>query len=369
MKSVLDFIKPLRSVFDINSEGILITNLQGKIAYCNPILSKFLKQEVSTLKGRMLASVFPELNFIEIDNKISRRHSFKSTISIMTENRISIPEIPVSAFHLGDNNDPVGVQFIFESFGKLTDQDKFSSKNQSILKVMDNRPDIGWIVSDIQTGKNHFASSGLEKITGWTKEDFLNVGWAFGLANIHKEDLGSIMEVYQRNIEKRIKQPFVHDHLNWETHFRYKRKNKGYVKIKCITGVLERDANQQIKFLIVSFTPRTKNTATHKVLTEEEHQHDSIRIIDGKPYINLEFLQNLRKNKLNHDLKEDLPDISERELEVLLLMSEGLSSDKIASRLHVSSHTIKTHRKALMKKLDAKNAAELIRKAEKMGFF
>ena len=133
--------------------------------------------------------------------------------------------------------------------------------------------------------------------------------------------------------------------------------------------MLERDANQQIKFLIVSFTPRTKNTATHKVLTEEEHQHDSIRIIDGKPYINLEFLQNLRKNKLNHDLKEDLPDISERELEVLLLMSEGLSSDKIASRLHVSSHTIKTHRKALMKKLDAKNAAELIRKAEKMGFF
>ncbi len=369
MKSVLDFIKPLRSVFDINSEGILITNLKGKIAYCNPILTRFLKQDVSSLKGQMLNSVFPELNISEIEKKIIRRHSFKSTVTIATEIKFSVPEIPVSVFLLGDDKNPLGLQFIFEIFGKLKEQDKFSPKNQSILKVMDNREDIGWIVSDVQSGKNYFVSKGIEQVTGWSKEEFLNGGWGFGMANIHEDDLDTTIEVFQSNIEKRTKQPFVHDHLNWETNFRYKKKNKGYVKIKCVTNVLERDTNQQIKFLISSFTPFIKNTSSSNHFPEENIQLDSIRIIDGKPYINLEFLQNLRKNKLNHDQKEDLPDISEREMEVLLLMSEGLSSEKIASKLHISSHTIKTHRKALMKKLDAKNAAELIRKAEKMGFF
>ena len=136
-----------------------------------------------------------------------------------------------------------------------------------------------------------------------------------------------------------------------------------------ITSVLERDANQQVKFLIASFSLQSKNLSEVEKNRQDNNHEDSIRMIDGKPYIHLGFLQSLRENKNLSAKKEETPELSERELEVLFLMSEGLSSEKIADRLHVSAHTVKTHRKMLLKKLDAKNSAELIRKAEKLGLF
>ena len=59
--------------------------------------------------------------------------------------------------------------------------------------------------------------------------------------------------------------------------------------------------------------------------------------------------------------------LSQREREVLQLIAEGISSKEIADRLHLSSGTIETHRKNLLKKLNARNSAELIRMAISEG--
>lgn len=53
-------------------------------------------------------------------------------------------------------------------------------------------------------------------------------------------------------------------------------------------------------------------------------------------------------------------DLSEREMEVLLLISEGLNSSEMAERLFLSSHTIETHRKSLLKKSGASNSVQLV---------
>lgn len=55
--------------------------------------------------------------------------------------------------------------------------------------------------------------------------------------------------------------------------------------------------------------------------------------------------------------------LTQREREVLQLIAEGISSKEIADRLHLSPGTIETHRKNLLKKLNARNSAELIRMA------
>jgi len=55
--------------------------------------------------------------------------------------------------------------------------------------------------------------------------------------------------------------------------------------------------------------------------------------------------------------------LTNREIEILELISNGQSTRDIALRLFLSSETIKTHRKNIMLKLDAKNVANLIRKA------
>ena len=58
--------------------------------------------------------------------------------------------------------------------------------------------------------------------------------------------------------------------------------------------------------------------------------------------------------------------ISKRELEVLQLMSEGLSNNEIAERLFVSLNTIKTHSSNLFVKLDVKRRTQAIEKGRKL---
>jgi DNA-binding NarL/FixJ family response regulator len=56
----------------------------------------------------------------------------------------------------------------------------------------------------------------------------------------------------------------------------------------------------------------------------------------------------------------DLSRITEREREVLALVAEGLSNDEIATRLHLSPLTTKTHVSHIMTKLDARDRAQLV---------
>ena len=59
-------------------------------------------------------------------------------------------------------------------------------------------------------------------------------------------------------------------------------------------------------------------------------------------------------------MKEDL---THREKEVLKLIINEYTTDEIATNLFVSYDTVKTHRKHLMQKLQARNVAGMVRRA------
>lgn len=59
--------------------------------------------------------------------------------------------------------------------------------------------------------------------------------------------------------------------------------------------------------------------------------------------------------------------LSDREGEVLDLMASGLTNREIAARLYLSPHTVKEYASALYRKLGARNRAEAVRKAERLG--
>jgi NarL family two-component system response regulator LiaR len=69
--------------------------------------------------------------------------------------------------------------------------------------------------------------------------------------------------------------------------------------------------------------------------------------------------------KLNEQALEQLG-ISRRELEVLELMSAGMSNQEIAEKLFVSLNTVKTHSSRLFEKLEAKRRTQAIEIAKKM---
>lgn len=65
--------------------------------------------------------------------------------------------------------------------------------------------------------------------------------------------------------------------------------------------------------------------------------------------------------------KKEKIQLTKREYEVLYDISNGLKSQQIAEKLFISERTVEAHRSNIMKKLDAKNMAELIKKAMTLG--
>jgi DNA-binding CsgD family transcriptional regulator len=59
--------------------------------------------------------------------------------------------------------------------------------------------------------------------------------------------------------------------------------------------------------------------------------------------------------------------ISTREREVLFLIAKEHNTPEIAKQLFVSAHTVISHRRSLMRKLRARNAAGMIYRAFQFG--
>ncbi|GIV32336.1 MAG: DNA-binding response regulator [Saprospiraceae bacterium] len=80
-------------------------------------------------------------------------------------------------------------------------------------------------------------------------------------------------------------------------------------------------------------------------------------------------------NVLNHLLEKSFPKaekcdpvpLTPREVEIVQLVAEGLIAKEIAHRLHLSTHTVYTHRKNIMKKLKLGSTSELVRWAIQEG--
>ncbi len=104
----------------------------------------------------------------------------------------------------------------------------------------------------------------------------------------------------------------------------------------------------------------TKQEAPEQVL-------EAIRqILDGKVYMSPEMSQRVLSRAVgrpNDDAAPSVDKLSDRELEVFRLIGEGSTTGEIANRLHVSTHTIDTHRANIKRKLELKNAAEVNRAA------
>lgn len=89
-------------------------------------------------------------------------------------------------------------------------------------------------------------------------------------------------------------------------------------------------------------------------------------VLAGDRYVSQEMTKRLISQALGAaDATRAIPveSLSDRELEVFQLIGEGLTTAAIARRLHLSPHTIDTHREKIKQKLNVKTANELQREA------
>jgi two-component system invasion response regulator UvrY len=71
---------------------------------------------------------------------------------------------------------------------------------------------------------------------------------------------------------------------------------------------------------------------------------------------------------LGGDERKGLDALSPREIEVISLLKEGLSSKEIGEKLFLSEKTVQIHRYNILKKLNLKNTALLIDYISKHAF-
>ena len=59
--------------------------------------------------------------------------------------------------------------------------------------------------------------------------------------------------------------------------------------------------------------------------------------------------------------------LTKRELEILTLVAQGKLSKEISNLLHISVHTVDTHRQHILEKLDVDNSHEAVRYGQSLG--
>ena len=106
-----------------------------------------------------------------------------------------------------------------------------------------------------------------------------------------------------------------------------------------------------------------KNTGKDELITAIE------KVMQGESYFSKEvterIMEGLQGKKTEHHPM--MVELTEREKDVLRLIAQELTSHEIADKLFISFHTVETHRKNLISKLQVKNIAGLVKYALQNG--
>jgi two-component system, NarL family, invasion response regulator UvrY len=100
-------------------------------------------------------------------------------------------------------------------------------------------------------------------------------------------------------------------------------------------------------------------------LTEECNSEEILNAVHsvskGEKFFCNKILDVILEKKLDNDTSENIKEnLTEREIEIIKLITEKYTNPEIAEKLFISIHTVYTHRKNIMKKLQLKSPVELI---------
>lgn len=114
-----------------------------------------------------------------------------------------------------------------------------------------------------------------------------------------------------------------------------------------------------------SFAKRMLKNGALGYVTKSSNRNEMFEAIlsvnDGKIFVCKEIQENLAKQVFEDDETPDISKLSEREVEVLKHIKDGLSSKEIGETLFLSTRTVEVHRSNILKKLNLKNTASLLK--------
>lgn len=123
----------------------------------------------------------------------------------------------------------------------------------------------------------------------------------------------------------------------------------------------------QNKYDLVSAIRAGANGYILKNLEPEALREALLRVAQGQGALSPELVAPVMDALSRAAVDQPAQLLSEREMEVLGCLSEGLTTLQIASRLYISENTVKTHIRHILDKLEATNRTEAVGKAIHLG--
>ena len=136
------------------------------------------------------------------------------------------------------------------------------------------------------------------------------------------------------------------------------------------------DSHKDVKVIMLSmhvkedFIQRSIKAGASGYLLKDSPKDELIKAIKevakGDKYFASEVSQLMVSSYVNKagdfaEKKRKLSGLTKREVEIIRLLSDGLSNQKIASQLGITHRTVDTHRTNIMQKVKVKNVAELVK--------
>lgn len=193
-------------------------------------------------------------------------------------------------------------------------------------------------------------SSGITKVLGYTPEE---VNVAFMMDKMHPDDKSYFLN-FEYRIAEFFKQLPYEKIKNYKAQYDYRIKHKQghYVRVLHQAVQIEYDEKNFYRCFDIH------TDISHVKLTGAP-VFSLIGLDDEPSYYNIQDTNTFKKS---FDL------FTKRERQILKCIVEGKKSKEIALELHISSHTINTHRKNILNKADCTSPVDLCMKAINEGW-
>lgn len=237
-----------------------------------------------------------------------------------------------------DNLDPLEMESFFDQVTSLLATEKDQAVLNDAPEEFQSLPGECSYITDYKAKRLLF-KKGFNQLLGYTDAE---VDFAFSFKGYHHEDAVMVSQVIKAVIASAVNSFTKDPDLQLSMTYRRKRKDGSYIHLLSQSSVYELDARGN---LIKSFTRLT----------------DISYLNIGTP-----VSWSVRSNNMdNAFIQSKLSKIAEnpftkREVEIIKEIQIGGSNKEIAERLHVSHHTIATHRKNIFSKCDCHSVLDLL---------
>ena len=200
-------------------------------------------------------------------------------------------------------------------------------------------------------GKYNFLGKQQEYVSGYSNEEFMKKGIELFLQSIHPKQIDLILHEVYPDVTAfllGLTDNETKKSLLIQYNYQFKRKDGIYINLLEHVHVLELD-NAGRPAVVLGNVIMLQNTEMLplRLTIKRFGEKEVSETVYSKVYTNLQ-------SKLN---------ITNREIEILRYLATGKTSKEIGQRLFISPHTVDTHRRSLLRKLDCNTVVELTKVA------